>query len=305
MLRMKDQRFWRSHYVVAADPEEIASKILRDIFTSNGSSFDVIYFKNADVARNILISPGSGGHAFVFAELAYRLRQRGFNVFIMPKHGGHTLSELMVRHEDALRHIAKNFEGPIGVYAEGLGGFVAFYLALSHGPFRSAIYQNAPAIVTEARFRDVVVRGKARALVPTVRFLSKLLPQLRIPIATYLDWRSLVDREEPAHAIESRLVTSGYLKDPDFDRWYPLAAVLSLIDTPPPEPLSQLATPTMFFVSARGFGGRGYVQYLKDLYNRLPVCSKEWVEVDGSVYWMLSHPIEAAATISHWFGRTL
>jgi hypothetical protein len=35
-------------------------------------------------------------------------------------------------------------------------------------------------------------------------------------------------------SVERRLVLDGYLADPDFDRWYPVSAVMSLLTTPPP-----------------------------------------------------------------------
>jgi hypothetical protein len=95
------------------------------------------------------------------------------------------------------------------------------------------------------------------------------------------------------------------LHDPDFDTWYPLSAIISLLLTPPPQPLMALQIPTMFMVALRGVGGRAYVDYLKDLYNRLPNVKKRLVEVDGSVYWMLSHPKEAAQVIGEWFDETL
>jgi len=61
----------------------------------------------------------------------------------------------------------------------------------------------------------------------------------------------------------------------------------------------------MFLVALRGVGGSAYVAYLKDLYNHLPNVKKRLVEVDGSVYWMLSHPQEAADVICEWFDETL
>jgi hypothetical protein len=43
----------------------------------------------------------------------------------------------------------------------------------------------------------------------------------------------------------------------------------------------------------------------EDVYQRLPNVKKRLVEVDGSVYWMLSHPKEAAKRIGEWFDETL
>ena len=94
----------------------------------------------------------------------------------------------------------------------------------------------------------------------------------------------------------------GYGHDPDFDRWYPLAAVLSLVSTPPPRPLSALAIPTLLVVARRGFTAPAY---FRDLYARLPAICRAPVEVDGGVFWMLSNPREAAALACAWFDETV
>jgi hypothetical protein len=47
---------------------------------------------------------------------------KGYNVFIMPRHGGYTISELMLRHIDPLKQISCDFNDRIGIYGEGLGG---------------------------------------------------------------------------------------------------------------------------------------------------------------------------------------
>jgi hypothetical protein len=115
----------------------------------------------------------------------------------------------------------------------------------------------------------------------------------------------LLDTKEGNRVIETRLVRDGYLNDPDFDKWFPLSAIMSLLLTPPPQPLTALQIPTMFLVSLRGFGGKAFVEYVKDVYKRLPDGKKRFVEVDGSVYWMLSHPKQAADVIGEWFDETL
>jgi len=97
------------------------------------------------------------------------------------------------------------------------------------------------------------------------------------------------------------MVEDGYLNDPDFDRWYPLSHMMSLISTTPPNPLSELDTPTMFVV---GRGGPTPA-YIKALYDRLPPIKKKLIEVNGSVYWMLSHPVEAADVLCDWFDETV
>jgi pimeloyl-ACP methyl ester carboxylesterase len=306
-MTLKDPGYWKDHYVVASDADEIERSLRRRTFLSAGREYELVGFERGPDRPTILISQGSGGHAYVFAELGYLMHGHGYNVFIMPKQSGKTIAQLMSRHADALAHIAGRFNDRIGVYAEGLGGFVAFYLALDHGPMKSLAIQNAPAILTEEKFRraifeDAQLGARRRLLIPLANLVAKVLPRVRLPLSAYLDFRKLVDTVEPNRKVERRLVERGYLHDPDFDRWYPLSAILSLISMPPPGPLSALEIPTLFMVARRGFTAPAYFQ---DLYDRLPPIEKRLVEVDGSVFWMLSHPKEAAALACGWFDETV
>ena len=45
--------------------------------------------------------------------------------------------------------------------------------------------------------------------------------------------------------------------------------------------------------------------YIVNLYAQLPVSHKRLVRLEGSVYWMLSHPRQAAAMIGDWFTTSL
>lgn len=303
------QSYWHT-YVQETDADEVERHLQRTTFPSGAMRFELIYFEEGKNAPTLLISQGSGGHAYVFAELGYRMHLRGYNVFIMPKHGGSTIRELMARHKDALEYIAAHWSDRIGVFAEGLGGYVVFYLALAHSQMKSVVFQNAPAILTEEKFRAAILQGKGAAhrrkvILPFGKLLLRVAPSVKLPISSYLDWKELIDTKESNRAVETRLVREGYLHDPDFDRWYPLSAIMSLLLTPPPQPLTALRIPTMFLVPLRGFGGRAFVEYLEDLYYRLPNVKKRLVEVDGSVYWMLSHAKEAAESICEWFDETL
>ncbi len=58
-------------------------------FVSAGERFELVHFPTAAQAPNILISQGSGGHAYVCAELAYRMHLAGCNVFVMPTRRPH------------------------------------------------------------------------------------------------------------------------------------------------------------------------------------------------------------------------
>ncbi len=301
---MRDPKYWK-RYPVETDVAEIEGKLEVTTFASGGETFDLIYFAKGRNEPSILISPGSGGHGYVFAELGYRMHARGYNVFIMPSHGGRTITELVQRHEDALRYIAGACNERIGLYGEGLGGYVTFYLALGHGPVRSIVCQNSPAILTEPGWHEAILRGtgaarRRKALLPVAGVLVKLFPRMKLPISSYLDYREMVDRNADNRKVEAPLV-AAYLRDPDFARRYPLSAIMSLVSTPPPGPLAELEVPTMFLVPVRGIVPR----YIRDLFERLPPIERKLVLVDGSVFWMVSHPREAANVICAWFDETL
>jgi hypothetical protein len=298
--------YWKKRYVIQTDADRIEKTIKLETFLSGEEKFDLVSFKRNEGTPNILISPGSGGHSFVFAELGYQMYTRGYNVFIMPKHGGVTINELIHRHENALRYINTTYNNSTGVFAEGLGGYACFYLALANDSImKSAAYMNAPVIMTEKTFMQAWKQGDGTAkrrkrIFPFVKLISKIFPKLKLPIRFYLDFKQMIDTEENNWRIEMPLVES-FSEDPDFDKRYPLSAIVSLVNTDPPKAVSDLKVSTLFLVPSRGF----FPSYEKDLYKRLPDIRKSLIEVDGSVFWMLSHPYEAAKIICEWFDSTI
>lgn len=199
---MKDRSYWKQHYVIQTNAEEIERSIRLTQFRSEDKIFELVYFGKGKDAPNILISQGSGGHAYIFAELAYLMHLRGYNVFIMPKHGGQTINELVIRHADTLAHISNTFSDRIGVFSEGLGCYAVFYLTLAGGVMKSIACMNGPAILTEERFHEAIFEGddavtrRRRTLLPFIRLLGKLFPSITLPIYTYLDFPKMVDVEK-------------------------------------------------------------------------------------------------------------
>ncbi|MBU4534890.1 MAG: hypothetical protein KKF16_03490 [Euryarchaeota archaeon] len=130
-------------YAIKTDKKEIEKNIKVTSFISDNNELELVYFEKDKNSPNILISQGSGGHAYVFAELGYLLHLQGYNVFIMPKHGGYTINELQRRDIDALNYIKHRLNHHIGVFSEGLGELVVFYLTLTHGSVK-VLYTKMP-----------------------------------------------------------------------------------------------------------------------------------------------------------------
>jgi hypothetical protein len=88
-------------------PAEIDLALGHAPLHTDNEGLELIYFLRALDAPNISICQGSGGHAYFLAELAYRLHQWGSNVFVMPKHGGRTVNQLMSRHLEVLQYVRR------------------------------------------------------------------------------------------------------------------------------------------------------------------------------------------------------
>lgn len=296
---MKNKNYWKQ-YPVVTNPDDIEKIIGKEYFVSEDKNYELLSMKHSQNNFCLLISMGSGGHAYVFAELAYLIYKKDIDVFIMPKHGPHTISELVIRHEDAVKYLQKNYGDNIHIYSEGLGGLSVFYLALKGINIKSYVFENSPAILTEPAFHEAMKKdgkaGRRRAfLLPFFRILEKVFPKLPIPIRTYLAWHEVIDKDVNNHEKENKLVRT-YDNDPDFDRSYPLKAVMSLVNTPPPGLIENLKTPTLFIFAKRGL----IPSYLKNLFSRLTMKNKSLEEIDGGVFWMLSNPEEAAEIIVKW-----
>jgi hypothetical protein len=152
-----------ARYVVETDVGSVARALDLAHFACSGVAFPLVRFEAQKSAPCVLISPGSSGHAYLFAELGYRIHRLGFNVFILPKQGGRTISDLMQRHDDAVRWIRDAYNARVGIFGERLGGFATFYLALRGGGVRSIICQNSPAILTEPSFHKAILDGSEGA----------------------------------------------------------------------------------------------------------------------------------------------
>ncbi|HEU5168730.1 MAG TPA: hypothetical protein VFU29_24465 [Chitinophagaceae bacterium] len=296
---MKDINYWK-RYPVLTDPDKISQAMNIETFSSSGKLYELLSFAGEKDSPCIIIAPGSGGHAFVFAELAYLIHKKGYNAFIMPKQGGFTINELLVRHEDAVNYLRSKYKTDLHFYGEGLGGLVVFYLGLKGIELKSIICENSPAILTEPAFHKAMKKdgraGKRRAiLLPFFKLLVKIFPSLPVPIRAYLAWHEIIDTDQRNNEIEKKMVYA-YDHDPDFDKWYPLKAVMSLLNTKPPVSVDKLSIPTFFILATRGL----IPNYFRDLFLRLGARNKKLEEIDGGAFWMVSNPDKSSEAIINW-----
>ncbi len=100
----RSKYWWR--YVLEGNAEEIDAQLQFLPLGSEGSPCELLHFALRSTQPVLVISRGSAGHAYVFAELGYRIHQRGYNVFIMPRHGGLTISQLIELETEPPRELS-------------------------------------------------------------------------------------------------------------------------------------------------------------------------------------------------------
>jgi pimeloyl-ACP methyl ester carboxylesterase len=298
---MKSRDYWKK-YLWETDANQIERDLKQTTIRSRNINLSLKYFEKSQDAPNILWVVGTGCHSLYLAELGYHMHLRGFNTFGIDfqghgesdgERGDFTLSELVRNCIDATAYISNKYNRRVGAVGVSMGGFVTFYLGLSHSAIQSIACLN-PGIVTEKGFQDEVTR--LRKAPPLASVVARLFPRIMIPTKRCVDFMGLAGTEEKRHV-------ETYLNDANVVRRYTLRAVMSLISTPPPSPLEELSVPTMFLAPVGD--ALMSVSYVRGLYDRLPDIKKKLVEVDGSHYWMSSHPREAAGVICDWFQETL
>lgn len=115
---MTDRAYWKQ-YVLELDPDEVERRIEVLPVRCADETVELLHLGSRRSDPVVVISPGSAGHGYILAELAYRIQ------------GGRTIIELVDPHDAVLRQVAARWNDNIGVFAEGLGGYVNRSVAYS------------------------------------------------------------------------------------------------------------------------------------------------------------------------------
>jgi len=141
----------------------------------------------------------------------------------------------------------KRFKAPVFIMGSSQGGIEAFYLSATDEPLAGAVCHNLadladPESVRLVRFGPKKKQNSAQSSpaiylfqigVKILRFFAKIFPQLRVPIASYLDLKS-----EPMRVFGN--AWNFILQDPLTLRSITLRAMASLAYTPLPRPIPEI-----------------------------------------------------------------
>ncbi|HMF32554.1 MAG TPA: alpha/beta fold hydrolase [Candidatus Lokiarchaeia archaeon] len=240
--------YWH-HYVLSADPWEVAAVIKEEWITSQNLRIHLdIYEPSAPRETTILFVHGTSVYSRFYAEFCYNLYQKGYRI-VAPDLIGHgrsegarghfTMTKFVATIHDVTSYILDTYDGTVVVMGSSLGGITALYCAAADSRLQGAICHNA-AVFNEQAYKWIVqVKGILKVLLPLIPSFSHLLPKLRLHTKIYLDWKALGKTPAGLQAIDE------FLLDPLGALKYTLTSLRTQMREPLAQSLEQITVPVM------------------------------------------------------------
>jgi alpha-beta hydrolase superfamily lysophospholipase len=240
----------------------------------------------------VVFMPGTNAYAVLYGEFLAALADKEINIvgFDPRGHGrsggmrgSYTIPELMADMRAAVEYARNRFGDPIVVSGSSQGGITAFYLAAEGYPVAGAICHNLADLGDPASRRLTRRPGLSRLMKPIIGPLARLLPELRIPVTSYINLQA-----EPIRGLGNSkdLLYQGPLLVP-FIR---LKAMASLAGEKLPCPVEAISTPVLIL-----HGEKDVIfplDYIESLYNRL-TCRKSLKVYPGFHHYILFDHVDA------------
>lgn len=253
--------------------EPFFERFERDCTTSGGLELHLDVIEVDGNRPTLVFMPGTNAYAVLYGEFLAAVADSGFNVVGFDprghgrsegRRGSYTVPELMADMRAAVRYARERFGDPVVVSGSSQGGITAFYVAAEGYPVAGALCHNLADLGDPTSVQLTANPVLSRYAKPLVLYLSRVLPEFRVPMTFYIDLAN-----EPVRGLgNSRdLLKEGALLVP-FIR---LKGIASLGSEKLPCPVEDVRTPVMVLHGARDviFPRR----YVESIYERL-TCSK-------------------------------
>ncbi len=268
---------------------------------SDGLKIHLDILETDSNAPTIVFIPGTAVYSLCYAELLATIAAGGYNVIGFDprghgrsegKRGDYTIEELIRDTQSVITYAIEHFNAQVSLLGSSQGGITAFYVAAIDDRITSAVCQNfADLSLTETSCLSRLP-WLTRLSKPLLNPITKLIPNINIPIATYLD----LSKEKVKHFGS----VQDFLKqDPLAIQTVSLRALQSLSTCELPKAIDKIDTPLM--IIQPGKDNIFPVSYTRKLFAKLK-CKKRL-----EIFSYLSHTLffdnvdVVAPSILRWF----
>lgn len=285
-LRSKERTFKSIHdyFQFIADTmgyPPLFKEFEEDYVYSGGHNVHVDVLEFSKQAPTIVFVPGTAIYAMCYAEILYKIAQRGYNIVgLDPRghgrsegpRGDYTITEIIKDVENVIGYAQKRFNNDVSLLGSSQGGIVSFYVAAKNsGRIRTAVCQNfadltAPETVQLSRHPRLM-----RYLRPTFLKYGHVIESTQIPIALYLELETV--------KVKYFGNAKNFMEnDPLALQTISFRALKSLANTALPRPVEEIKTPVMVF---QGTDDTIFpINYTQQIYDRLN-CKKHFQIFEG------------------------
>ncbi|MGB1205587.1 MAG: alpha/beta hydrolase [Chitinophagales bacterium] len=224
-------------------------------------------------APTVVFIPGTAVYSLCYAELLATVAAGGYNVIGFDprghgrsggKRGDYTIEELMRDTQNVVSYAIEQFNSEVSLLGSSQGGITAFYVAAIDDRIKSAVCQNFADLSLSETACLSRLPWLTRLSKPLLSPITKLIPNISIPIASYID----LSKEKVKHFG----TVSNFLKqDPLAIENVSLRALHSLSTCQLPKAIEKIDTPLM--IIQPGKDNIFPVSYTRKLFAKLK-CKK-------------------------------
>jgi alpha-beta hydrolase superfamily lysophospholipase len=264
----------------------------QDTVTSAGLELHLDVIEVDQKRPTVVFMPGTNAYAVLYGEFLAALADKEINIVGFDprghgrsggRRGSYTIPELLADMRASVEYARNRFGDPIVVSGSSQGGITAFYLAAEGYPVAGAICHNIADLGDPSSSRLTRHPCLSRLMNPIIQPLARLLPELKIPMTSYINLKA-----EPIRDL-------GNSKDllyhaPLLLPFIRLKGMASLGREKLPCPVENITTPVFIL-----HGEKDVIfpqDYIEQLYHRL-TCKKSLKVYQGFHHYILFDHVDA------------
>lgn len=269
----KDYQYYFKSLAYRLGLENLIDEFEEGFIYSDGIKIHLDILETDKNAPTVVFIPGTAVYSLCYAELLGAIATGGYNVVGFDprghgrsggKRGDYTIEEIMRDTQNVISYAIEHFNSKVSLLGSSQGGITAFYVAAIDDRITSAVCQNFADLSLSETSCLSRLPWLTRLSKPLLSSVTKLIPNINIPISAYLD----LSKEKVKHFGS----VHDFLKqDPLAIQTVSLRALHSLSTCQLPKAIEKIDTPLM--IIQPGKDNIFPVSYTRKLFAKLK-CKK-------------------------------